>query len=270
LHLDFRKVMADHSWLPPPADLVLSADEVHVWRSRLDLPASQLLHLRQTLAADELGRVARFRYQADRDRFIAARGLLRTILSRYLDLEPGGIRFSYGPFGRPALVAAAGLSDYGALDFNLSHSGYIALFALAEGRRVGVDLERIDGKVEWEPLAERFFSAREKEALQALPPDVRRRAFFACWTRKEAYVKARGQGLSLPLDRFDVSVTPGGGAMLLATRDEPRQAARWVLRDLAPGPGYAAALAVEGSGWRLRCWSVEMAEIGQPPSRRGL
>lgn len=245
---------ADCAWLPPPADLPLPGDEVHVWRFWLNLPASQLLHLRQTLTADELGRVARFRFQEDRDRFIAARGSLRTILGRYLGVEPGEVRFCYGPFGRPGLVAPSDCAGHGALDFSLSHSGDLALFALAQGRKLGVDLERIDDDVEWEALAERFFSSQENAALRALPSDVRRQAFFTCWTRKEAYVKAQGQGLSLPLDRFDVSVVPGERAMLLATRDGPGEAARWVLRDLSLGPGYVAALAIEGAGWRLWCW----------------
>ena len=153
-----RRMTADHAWLLPAADLSLPGDEVHVWRSRLNLPTSQLLHLRQTLTADELGRVARFRFQEVRNRFIAARGLLRTILGRYLGLEPGVLRFSYGPFGRPTLAAPFGLSDHRGRDFNLSHSGDLVLFALTQGRKVGVDLERIDPNVEWEPMAERFFS----------------------------------------------------------------------------------------------------------------
>lgn len=247
-------MMADRAWLPPPTNLLPPGDEVHVWRSWLNLPIPQLLHLRQTLTADELGRVARFRFQKDRDRFIAARGLLRTILGRYLGLEPSSIRFSYGPFGRPALVAPSGSSGRRALDFNLSHSGNLALFALAQGRKVGVDIERIDANIEWEPMAERFFSPRENAALRAIPPDVRLRAFFMCWTRKEAYVKAQGKGLSLPLDRFDVSVVPGERARLLATRDDPDEASRWELRDLSLEPGYVAALAVEGHSWELQCW----------------
>jgi 4'-phosphopantetheinyl transferase len=246
-------MMAGGAWLPPP-DLLPPGDEVHVWRSWLNLPTSQLLRLRRTLTADELSRVSRFRFQEDRDRFIAARGVLRTILGRYLGLEPGLLRFSYGPFGRPTLVAPSGFSGRRALDFNLSHSGNLALFALAQGRKVGVDLERIDANVEWEPMAVRFFSPRENAALRALPPDVRREAFFTCWTRKEAYVKAQGRGLSLPLDRFDVSVVPGEQAMLLATRDDPGEASRWVLRDLSLGSGYVAALAVEGPARELQCW----------------
>jgi 4'-phosphopantetheinyl transferase len=257
-------VVAGKPWLPPPTDLSLPGDEVHVWRSWLDLPTSQLLHLRQTLTADELGRAVRFRFQKDRDRFIAARGLLRTILSRYLGLEPGVLRFSYGPFGRPGLVAPSSFAGHRALDFNLSHSGDLTLFAVAQGRKLGVDLERVDADVEWEPLAGRFFSPQENAALRALPPDLRRQAFFTCWTRKEAYVKAQGQGLSLPLDSFDVSVAPDERAMLVATRDDSAEAARWVLRDLPLEPGYVAALAVEGAGWRLRCW-----DQGAPRPRLG-
>jgi 4'-phosphopantetheinyl transferase len=241
-------------WLPPPADLSLPDDEVHVWRASLDLSTSRVLRLRQALTADELGRVARFHFQRSRDRFIVARGSLRTILGRYLGLEPGQVRFSYSPFGRPAPIAPSGCPGQRALDFNLSHSGDLALFALARGRKVGVDVERISADVDWEPMAERFFSPRESAALRALPPGVRREAFFTCWTRKEAVVKARGEGLSLPLDRFDVSVVPGEPAALLATRDDPGEASRWTLRDLSPGPGYVAALAVEGRDLRLRYW----------------
>jgi 4'-phosphopantetheinyl transferase len=241
-------------WLPPPADLSLPGDEVHVWRASLDLSTSRVLRLRETLTADELGRVARFHFQEDRDRFIVARGSLRTILCRYLGLEPGQIRFSYGPFGRPALVAPSGFSGQWALDFNLSHSGDLALFAFAQGRKVGIDVERISADVDWEPMAERFFSPRESAALRVLPPDVRREAFFTCWTRKEAFVKAQGEGLSLPLDRFDVSVVPGKPATLLAIRGDPGEASRWMLRDLSPGPGYVAALAAEGHDWRLAQW----------------
>jgi 4'-phosphopantetheinyl transferase len=238
-------------WLPPPADLSLPDGEVHVWRASLDLSASRVLRLRRALTADELRRVARFHFQEGRDRFIVARGLLRTILGRYLGLEPGRLRFSYGPFGRPALVPPSGLPGQWALDFNLSHSGDLALFAFARGRKVGVDVERISGDLDWEPMAERFFSPRESAVLRALPPGVRREAFFTCWTRKEAFVKARGEGLSLPLDRFDVSVVPGEPAALLATQDDSEEASRWTLRDLSPGPGYAAALVAEGHDWRL-------------------
>jgi 4'-phosphopantetheinyl transferase len=130
----------------------------------------------------------------------------------------------------------------------------LALYALTRGRALGVDVEYVRDDLAGQEIAERFFSRQEVRALSALPADARTRAFFNCWTRKEAYIKARGEGLSLPLDQFDVSLTPGEPAALLGTRPDPQEAARWLLRELAPARGYVAALAVEGRGWRLRQW----------------
>jgi len=121
-------------------------------------------------------------------------------------------------------------------------------------RAIGVDLERIRRQPAEEQIAERFFSPREVEALHALPVSMREDAFFTCWTRKEAYVKATGDGLSLPLDQFEVSLTPGEPATLLNTRWDPNEACLWSLRELIPGPGFVGAIAVKGHGWRLACW----------------
>ncbi|MGH2369197.1 MAG: 4'-phosphopantetheinyl transferase family protein, partial [Chloroflexota bacterium] len=138
--------------------------------------------------------------------------------------------------------------------FNVSHSAELAIVAVARGRDVGVDVERLRGDLEVEQLAARYFSTEEAAAIRAAPPAVRHRRFFACWTRKEAFVKARGQGLSLAFDQFTVSVEPDAPAALLRTRWDAREAGRWALRDLAAGGGYAAAIAVEGGGWQLHCW----------------
>jgi 4'-phosphopantetheinyl transferase len=238
-------------WFPPPADLALPGDEVHVWRASLDLPASHVQDLQHTLAADELNRAARFHFQRDRRHFIVARGLLRAILGRTLGVAPGQLCFCYSPHAKPALAITPGQEP---VNFNLSHSGGLVLYALTRRRQIGIDLERIRADLEIEPIAARFFSRREYTVLRALPGSVRLEAFFNCWTRKEAYIKARGEGLSLPLDRFDVSLVPGEPATLLSTRDDPQEATRWSLRALSPGPGYVAALAVEGRGWRLKCW----------------
>ncbi len=240
---------ADESpgWNPPPATWRLDQDEVHVWRAALDLPAATLAALRGTLAADEQERAGRFHFAHDRDHFTAARGILRALLGRYLDRNPAQLEFSYGPVGKPVL-APAWAADW---RFNVSHSGGIALYAFARGREVGVDVERVRPEYPGEPVARRFFSPAEVAALAAVPPDRRREAFFLCWTRKEAYIKATGRGLSQPLERFDVELTPGRPAALLAHRDEPAEAARWSMRNVDPGPGYAGALAVEGHGWRL-------------------
>ncbi len=239
------------SWPPPPAHLTLAEDEVHVWRAHLDLAPAQVRELLRTLTPDERARARRFRFRRDRDRFIVARGVLRAILGRYLGVDPGRLRFRYSPYGKPAL--ADEFEDEG-IRFNLAHSQGIALYAVSRGRDVGVDVEYVRADLADERIAERFFSPREVAMLRAVPAEQRREAFFHCWTRKEAYVKARGEGLSLPLDQFDVSLAPGEPAALLSTPGDPPEVTRWSLRALDPGPGYIAALAVEGNGWRLRCW----------------
>jgi len=241
----------DRLWLPPPAGLALSRDDVHVWRASLELPASRVQSLKHTLAADELSRAERFHFQKDRKHFIVARGLFRAILSRYFDMEPGQLRFRYSPYGKPALATTPGQDT---LSFNVSHSHGLALYAITRGREIGVDLERISADLDCEQIAARFFSPRENAVLRALPTELKSKAYFNCWTRKEAYIKARGGGLSLPLDQFDVSLAPGEPAMLLNTSGDRQEATRWSLRALTPGPGYVAALAVEGHGWRFECW----------------
>ncbi len=154
------------------------------------------------------------------------------------------MRFAYTTYGKPLLADETGASG---LRFNLTHSHGLALLAVTRGREIGVDVERIRDNLEGEKLAERFFSPREVAALRSLPPELRREAFFHCWTRKEAYIKAVGKGLSLPLDQFDVTLHPGEPAALLATRHDSEEAQRWSMRSLAPGEGYVGALARRGA-----------------------
>ena len=238
-------------WTAPARSLALEGDAVHVWRASLDSPGVSVPELSGVLAPDERDRAARFHFPRDRDRWIAGRGVLRFLLARYLGGRPERLGFAYGAQGKPALAttdAAAGLR------FNVSHSAGVALYAVTRGRDVGVDVEALRADFATDEIAERFFSPAERQALRGLPPERRCEAFFACWTRKEAYIKARGQGLSLALDAFDVSLTPGEPAALLATRDDAAQAERWSLHALDPGPGFAGAVAVEGRGWALRRW----------------
>lgn len=229
----------------------LAGDEVHVWRARLDVPPTRAERLLGLLARDERERAERFHFQRDRDRFIAARGLLRSILGGYLNVEPGSLRFDYGARGKPSLAPEHNPEG---LRFNVSHSQGVALFAVARGRELGVDVERVSARVACEEIAARFFSARESARLFELPEGLRAEAFFNCWTRKEAYIKARGEGLALPLDLFDVSLVPGEPAALLENRIAPEEVSRWSLLELTPWPRFAAAIAVEGRGWRLKCW----------------
>ena len=238
-------------WRSPPETLVLGGDEVHVWRATLDRTPSQIQSFLHNLAADEQARAERFYFERDREHFIVARGVLRAILGGYLNRVPGCLSFCYSSHGKPAL---AGESDGDAIRFNVSHSHGVALYAVTRGREVGIDLERIRFDLAVAEIAERFFSRREVAMLRTLPAEVQRQAFFRCWTRKEAYIKARGEGLSLPLDQFDVSLAPGEPAAVLGTQRDPSEASRWSLQELTPAPGYVAALAVERHGWRLTCW----------------
>ena len=239
------------SWDSPPKTLLLPNDAVHVWRTSLCVSTPYLRIFEDTLTADERARAERFYFQKHRERFIAGRGLLRHILSRYLGKEPDQLRFCYNSYGKPALIEEAGAEG---LCFNLSHSHGIALYALTRGREIGIDIEYFRPDVETEKLAERFFSPREAAALRALPEHLRKEAFFNCWTRKEAYIKADGKGLAIPLNAFDVSLTPGEPAALLRTESQPQETSRWSLRALNLEPGYAAALAVKGHDWELKCW----------------
>lgn len=237
------------SWRPPPEPLILAGDELHVWRASLDaVPPGRLQSL---LAPDELQRAARFHFQKDREHFIAARGLLRLILGRYLGRAPEQTRFCYNAHGKPSLTNQSGADR---LCFNLSHSQGLVLYALSRGRELGIDLEYKRALKADQQIPERFFSPKEVAALRALPPEMQQAAFFSCWTRKEAYLKAIGQGLMLALDRFEVTLAPGEPAALLSTQQGLEETSRWRLEALAPGPDYAAALAVEGHDWRLKCW----------------
>lgn len=237
-------------WQPAPQHPRLGDDQIHVWRAALTRTPAEVELLRELLSGDELERAERFRFPHDRSSFIVARGTLREILSRYVRLPPAQLCFDYNDFGKPELRAAPVEQM---LRFNLSHAGDVALYAVA-AREVGVDVEVLREGVACEEIASHFFSRREVSALMALPAEARRRAFFECWTRKEAYIKARGRGLSLPLDAFDVSLAPSEPAALLSTSGDALETAQWSLQALSPGVGYVAAVAAKGHGWRLCCW----------------
>jgi 4'-phosphopantetheinyl transferase len=223
----------------------LRADEVHVWWAALDHPEDVVRAWRGLLSADEAARADRFHFPRDRGRFIAGRAVLRILLSGYLHCDPAGLRFGYNAHGKPALAGAEGL------EFNLAHSHGLALYAVTSGRAVGIDVEHIREDLAGAEIAERFFSRAENAVLRDLPAGQRREAFFRCWTRKEAYLKATGRGLSVALDSFDVSLAPTAAPALLAVRDDPGEVKRWCFRNVDPAPGYVGAVAVEGHGWAL-------------------
>src|SRR5882672_7705040 len=241
----------------PPSSFELESGEVHIWCASLDVPPETSARLYATLTSDEHARSARFQFERDRQRFIVARGVLRDLLGRYLQIHPGKISFVYNAFGKPDL----GPEFTNRLKFNLSHSAGLALIAIATASDVGVDLEHIRPQSDYADIARRFFSAAEVDYLIALPGHLYAEAFFSCWTKKEAYLKACGEGLAIPLNSFSVPLTtdpaPTPVELYVASKGIV-PARRWSLYTLRPAPGYAAALAIEGTGRRLRQWQWKM------------
>jgi 4'-phosphopantetheinyl transferase len=237
------------SWDLRPDRLELEADEVHVWRGSLDCGERALDQFDETLTPDEKARAQRFVFQPDRNSYIAARGILRELLGRYLNRAPSEIEFDYGAQGKPALRSE---SSEKPVQFNVSHSHGMALFAFSVGRQVGVDVELVRPDFAGEKIAERFFSAQEVMELRRLPATAQDEGFFLCWTRKEAYIKARGEGLQIPLKSFHVSLTPGEPARLQAD-----DSSRWSLRSLRLEGRYVGAVVGEGQDWKLRGWEAK-------------
>jgi 4'-phosphopantetheinyl transferase len=223
----------------------LSADEVHVWRASLDRSPTDVDRLHLLLAADERERATRFRFDRDRSRYVIGRGLLRLLLARYGGLAPAEIRFAYSAYEKPSLLD-------GGPAFNVSHSGSIAMFAFCAHGDVGIDIEIDEPDFASEQIAEHFFSPGEVAVLRSLPEAQRARAFLSCWTRKEAFIKARGDGLSLELASFDVSVAPTSEPAVLRTEWSREEPSRWCLRDLSNTElGYVAAVALRSHGWSV-------------------
>jgi 4'-phosphopantetheinyl transferase len=229
--------------------LILAEDEVHLWRIDLAAVASAEKRWQKILSTDERARAARFHFERDRQHFSATRALLRVILSRYVGLEPADLVFRYSEKEKPSLDSQ---TSHDLVEFNVSHSGTAALLAFARGRALGVDIEIIREDFDPAALAHRFFSSHEQSQLAMVDPPEKYSAFFRCWTRKEAYIKAVGTGLSLPLDQFDVSLRPSDENALLATRPNASETALWSLREVPVGDAYAGALCVRGHGWRLK------------------
>lgn len=241
----------DQPWLPPTKDLLLTGYDVHVWRASL-LPSGSLAdHMARLLSVDEQDRAIRFHFEADRTRFIVGRGILRSILGDYLGVHPASIRFHYTSQGKPSLLAPEGNEGF---CFNLSDSGDFALYAFALNRRIGIDLERIRTVPDMQEISQRFFAPEEYKELFSLPTSLQQEGFFRCWTRKEAYLKAIGEGLGFPLDQFVVSLDSKELARVVSILGDPVAASRWSLRELVLSSDYIAALVVEGQEWRLSCW----------------
>ena len=226
--------------------LNLGPDEVHVWQVRLDVAADAVASAFGVLSASEQTQARRFTFEDGQRHFTVARGALRRILSRYLDDPPPAHAFETGPHGKPSLKPASKSEGLHPLRFNVSHTGDIAVIAAAWNRELGIDIECVDRKVEMENLSKRFFSPTEAEDVLKADTATRRDVFFRIWTTKEAYIKARGDGLSLPLDQFDVVTDLTNPPGLLATRHDPDDLARWRFARVDMSPEFACTLAVEG------------------------
>lgn len=267
-------------WLDPPRDPSLPENEVHIWRLPLIASETRIQALRETLDEQESQRADRFRFSQHRRHFIVARGGLRVLLGRYLRRSPERIDFEYNQYGKPFLKDAdIGYCEQktpdharaGTIEFNLSHSGEIALYAFSLDRRVGIDIEWAGRKIDDSAqIITRFFSPREVEVLSGLPAHIEKTVFLACWTRKEAYIKALGKGLSLPLDQFEIIPTSGKALLTdhrmksnrelpilddisVPTADDSRTAC-WTIRTFTLDADYMATIVAEGGEWKIRYW----------------
>ena len=243
-------------WQKLDPNIDLGRDEIHVWRAKLDRPLQDAHSALPCLPKDERARAMRFHFDDHRRDFIVARTFLRSVLARYLDQDCSQIKFEYSRYGKPAIAACRHAAP---LFFNLTHSHQLALLAVTGQGEIGIDAEFI--RAVDDGIAERYFSRAEVADLRALPCALQNEAFFNCWTRKEAYIKARGEGLSLPLDDFDVSLAPGAPAAILAVRSG-EEASLWRLEHLHPGPGYVGALAIRALKTELKFWDWDWPDGG--------
>jgi len=241
------------SW-SQPANMPLSGDEVHLWYSSLDLPASSFQRLGATLDADERERTKGLCFDLERARFVVSHGLLRRILGHYSGVEPNKLRFLYSTRGKPSLTEEFGERR---IQFSLSHSDGYVIYAFTLDHRIGIDLEHVVPIVESERIAARFFSGKEKAVLDTLAGNERREAFFRIWTAKEAYLKACGQGLAFPLNRIETIIDREGSICSLGIKGIEDDS-RWSLEQFGPAPGFVASLIIEGSNFRVCRYSAQV------------
>lgn len=224
---------------------------IHIWQIFLIHLPERIESLYRILSLDEQQRASHYRFTYDRSRFITGRSALRLILSEYLNISPNQIQFQLTPYGKPYLYLA---NHSEKINFNLTHSRDLILFAFTSNRRIGIDIEYMDDSSLDLDIARFFFSEQETEKLRSAPPSLQKQAFYTCWVRKEAYIKARGEGLSYPLDQFITAFLPWEEPALLETLDDSAEAKRWSLKAIPTQPGYTAALAVEGRVQQIQYW----------------
>ena len=233
---------------------LLAENEVHVWRADLELGPAPLVRMASLLGSDERERAQRFRFSDDRKRFVASHGVVRLLLSGYLNRQAAEIRFERDTYDKPWIVQ----EGHDHIEFSLSHSGGLALIAVARGHRIGVDIELIRPNIEVQAIAKQNFAAGERLALARLSGEAQLRAFFTCWVQKEAYLKGLGFGLNVPLDSFDVSPSFGRDQIVVKLLDDERRDT-WSLIKVAPGPGYVGALATPAPDCQVARFSYNAA-----------
>lgn len=244
------------AWQSPPSNPCLNnSAHIHLWLTELVRPPERLAQLRQLLSNDERARADRFHFERDRDSYTIGRGVLREVIAQYLSLDSGlevgptEIEFSYNKYGRPTLSRLPSSVTHllPSFNFNVSHSGQMVLYGFALDRAIGVDIECHRDTINFLEIAKGFFSPTENQTLNSLSTaEEHMHAFYNCWTRKEAYIKAHGMGLSMPLDSFDVTLAPGAAACLEATRPDAAEVQKWMIEDVPiPAEGYTAAIALE-------------------------
>ena len=240
-------------WPTAPKEITLPKNEVHVYSVSLDCSQAKRDTFWTMLSGNERDRAKRFYFDHDRHHYIVARGTLRVLNGRYLSLSPSQIQFTYGEHGKPALAAQHNQNN-NILEFNLSHAHGMALVGFSWNRPLGIDIEPVRPLDDAENIASRFFSAWEYEQYTAVSDQDKPQAFFNCWTRKEAYIKAIGDGLTCPLNAFDLTLTPGKPANLLKIRGSQSEAAKWQLHSLLPYDNYIGAIIAKGKDWQLQKW----------------
>lgn len=246
----------DILWPLPPDPCPLAATDVHVWAVHLAPDPGALARLANILSTEEQARASRFRFGRHRNRFITARGVLRLILAKYLDCAPDQLDFVYGPNGKPAL--AGGLAE-SALFFNLAHSEDLALIAVTQLGQIGVDVEQIRAVSDANELVERFFSVRESALFQTLPTNQKDIAFLNLWTRKEAWLKATGEGIAQSLNQVEVTFLPGESARILALPEQSPP--DWALRELIPAAGFIGAIALPDVQFSILNFQFSIPEL---------
>lgn len=239
-------------WSPPPSELRLTASEIHIWKASLLLPDAEYVRLKAFLCEDEIARSEKYLFPHLRDHFIAGRGMLRVLLGLYLDYPPEDLNFGYNDWGKPTLHAASGQDT---IQFNLSHSNGVVLFAFQKMEPVGIDVQHLDDAINLLQTGAIVFSPDEMEVLKNLPPENLRTVFYQFWTRKEAYIKGLGKGFSAPLNQIDVRQAPE--KPVLHNEHGLPETSDWFVHDFIPCPGYAAAVATKGKDWQFLFYNFE-------------